>query len=239
MIKNLIKVLNSRSMLKNINHTSKNLNDTYISLNKLAILKQQDIIFNYYVGQYLGCQEHDFIQASSYLYQALIQCKTNYTIQIRKILKLLIPFILLSHGKIFNFEPWLNKYHLPKYYLSLIENIIEGNLLQYDNILLDNELEILQEKTYVAWQLIRDIVNLQYCKKKILTIDNDSLERKKILKNSIIKLSEIDQITECDIASLINLGMIKGYISHTHGCVVLSKTNPFPNIYRDRNLSLD
>lgn len=34
---------------------------------------------------------------------------------------------------------------------------------------------------------------------------------------------------ECTLANLISDGLVKGYISHAHGLVVLSKTDPFPS----------
>lgn len=241
MIKNLIKVLSSRSILDNIIYTP-DFKNSNTNINRFNSIKQQNIIFNYYMGQYFGCQENNFVQASSYLYASLIQCETNYVLQVNKILKLLIPFVLLSHGKIFNFEPWLSEYQIPNYYLALIKSILEGKIIEYDKILITHEKEILQTKTYIAWQLIHDIVNLQYCKKKILTLDPNvttTIEfgpQKKKLKSSIIKFNEIEEISECDIANLINLGMIKGYISHTHQCIVLSKTNPFPDLYSGKQL---
>ena len=34
---------------------------------------------------------------------------------------------------------------------------------------------------------------------------------------------------ECTHANLISDGLVKGYISHAHGVLVLSKTDPFPS----------
>lgn len=33
---------------------------------------------------------------------------------------------------------------------------------------------------------------------------------------------------ECAVANLIYVGLVKGYISHTHKCLVVSKSSPFP-----------
>ena len=40
---------------------------------------------------------------------------------------------------------------------------------------------------------------------------------------------DIDEV-ECIIANLIYKGFMKGYVSHTHRKVVLSKKTPFPSI---------
>ena len=40
---------------------------------------------------------------------------------------------------------------------------------------------------------------------------------------------DTDEI-ECVLANLIYKGYIKGYISHQHGKLVVSKGNPFPSL---------
>jgi len=41
---------------------------------------------------------------------------------------------------------------------------------------------------------------------------------------------------ECILANLIYNGMIKGYLSHKHKCMVVSNTDPFPKITKIQNL---
>jgi len=48
---------------------------------------------------------------------------------------------------------------------------------------------------------------------------------------------EIDaEDIECILANLIYNGMIKGYLSHKHRCMVVSQTGPFPKITKIPNL---
>lgn len=41
--------------------------------------------------------------------------------------------------------------------------------------------------------------------------------------------SELNDV-ECAIANLIYSGLVKGYVSHAHKCLVLSRSSPFPPI---------
>ncbi|KAL9964532.1 hypothetical protein ACROYT_G028187 [Oculina patagonica] len=50
-----------------------------------------------------------------------------------------------------------------------------------------------------------------------------------LIKQFFPKVEDIDVIeVECIVANLIYMGYIKGYISHQHQKLVVSKQNPFP-----------
>lgn len=126
-----------------------------------------------------------------------------------------------------------------------------GDTIVFDNLLKDHAMSYLVDGTYSAMLLIKELVLLRLVKicfkvnesKSILPLelvaagykihfrvqDNEDMtttkNKRKIQKKNEDLLDEL----ECRIANLIANGRIKGYLSHTQRCMVLSKKDPFPS----------
>lgn len=242
MMKNLIKVIKSRQddQFDPLPKCEESLSNDY---------KAQVVTYNYYMGEYYGCFENDFILGFDYLYKALLECKQEYSIQITKILILLIPFGLLSR-RIFpkreKINSLLNCNHadnnnnnnnhnnsavkIRTIYCDMMECFQNGNIKKYDEIIKEetNEIFFLVNGVYVAMQLIREFILLKLVKTCYKLNDEKSIIPFDIIllgiNNKRIDTSEL----ECELANLISKGYIKGYLSHGNGCMVVSKKDPFP-----------
>lgn len=220
MIKNLIKVYESRVNLTN-NHN----NDTLIVQNnmKYPIGKSQLVQFYYYMGLYYGYYVNDHVRGIKNLNLALSECSIKYGTQIKSILKLMIPLQLLVYGvtikQDYNEKFGISK--MPIYYHNLMKLILRGQVNQYLQNINDMKIQeiLLKSETYIVWQLLLHRVQTNHIKYHWNRLD----------RKSILPLSEIPEVDECQISNLIFLGYIRGYISHSHQCMVLSKTSPFPS----------
>lgn len=234
MMKNLVKVLQSRG--KELPKLSQSLANEH---------RSHMVMYNYYMGEYYGCYESDFSKGFQYLNEALLECPTasyNCNLQKAKILVLLIPFAILTKSR----YPNLKMFDIPSMndiYQPIIECLLNGDLKEYDENFNKNEIFFLKNGLYVAMSLIRELILLKLIKNcwkfngsenilslKIISIGYlKSLQgyRKKIKRNKLEDQELLDEL-ECLLANLISKGYIKGYLSHSNRCVVLSKTDPFP-----------
>lgn len=220
MIKNLIKVYESRGSLNN-NNNNNNTSNIFIQTNaKYPIGKSQLVQFHYYMGLYYGYYANDHVKSIKHLERALCECSMKYELQIKSILKLLIPLKLLVCGLTIR-EDYNKRFNMPIYYRELIQLITTGQVQRYlDIISNDTKVQevLLKDETYIIWQLLLHRAQVNHIK-----YHWNRLEQK-----SILSLSQISDVNECQISNLIFLGHIRGYISHSHQCLVLSKTSPFP-----------
>lgn len=212
MIKNLIKVYESRGGYTELSH-----NDS-----KYPLGKSQLVTFHYFMGFYYGVIMNDHVKGMEHLDIALNVCSIKYSKQIELILKLLIPLKLLVQGVIINARKLSEGFPevvLPEYYNKLILLIIKGDIKEYLHKMDDISLQRAQLKdgTFILWQLLFHRVEINYVKSQWTRLE----------QKSILPLKEISQISECQLSTLISMGYVKGYISHSHGVVVLSKSNPF------------
>lgn len=258
MIKNLVKVLQSRSK------------DTLEAVREVEY-KGHIVRYYYYMGEYYGCYESDFSKGYTFLYAALLECKREYTNQIEKILMLLIPFSMLYNKWYIN-EEVLNGLLgssdtgsvLGGIFAPIIKSYKTGNLELFDAEFQKNELYFLNNGTYVALSMIRELVALKFIKrcckiiggtKTIVSLKSiaavykknsittkmlKSLNKKKSKVKSNKQVTEEEQFDdlldeiECILANLINKGYIKGYLSHSNRCLVLSKNDAFPTLSNPR-----
>lgn len=212
MIKNLIKVYESRGDIRTMTQNK-----------KYPVGRAQLVTFYYYMGLYYGCYENDHLKGITNLKLALDQSSIKYPDQIKHILKLLIPLQLLVNGE--NIHPdYLKRFGIsgmPEYYDTLITSIKNGKILEYKESINNNialQVSILKDETFVIWQLLVHRVQINYIKAKW----------NQLAQKSVLPMTEIADVTECQLANLISLNLLKGYLSHSHQCLVLSKKEPFP-----------
>lgn len=211
MIKNLIKVYESRGDMNKMKNT------------KYPVGKAQLVTFYYYMGLYYGCYENDHARGITNLEMSLEECSIAYPHHIKHILKLLIPLQLLVRGVNIH-RDYLQKFKIDGmavYYPQLIQLIHQGKISAYRELLNNDialQVSLLKDGTFVIWQLLIHRVQLNYIKRQWTRLS----------QSSVVPMAEIADVSECQLANLISLNLLKGYLSHSHACLVLSKKDPFP-----------
>ncbi|CCH62742.1 hypothetical protein TBLA_0I00830 [Henningerozyma blattae CBS 6284] len=237
MCRNLIKVLSSRELMY---HETP--------------LKSHMVKFKYYVGEYYGCYEYDFAKSFEHLNDSLMRCPVNVPGPFRdqfnliktRILIKLIPVAMVNDQKYLNFRTLVETLldilpgpgnsaspgvelvdFLQEKYGNLIQSFLTGDIALYDASVRRHQVFYLQQGVYVAVQRLRDCVVLKRLKRWYARGGNAG-QSVVALKGlcGVLRVKDVAQI-ECQLARLIAQGKMRGYISHGHGAVVLSKTRPF------------
>jgi hypothetical protein len=188
--------------------------------------KSQLVTYKYYVGRkYMF--DYNFKEAEEYLRYAFEHCDMRRKRNKRLILMYLIPVkMLLGQMPI---PSLLVKYDLLEF-KGIMQSVKEGNLHQ-----LNQELEK-HEKIFIKWGIFLILEKL-----KIITYRN-LFKKVALLMNThqipidafttALKLMGEEDVdndeTACIIANLIYETKVKGYISHQHKKLVISKQTPFP-----------
>ena len=243
MIKNLVKVLESRVNARDIPPLNKSLAMEH---------KSQVVLYNYYLGQYYGCLENDHERGFFHLNEALLQCPMLYVestgkfvlqSQMEKIMILLIPLALLTKRLYPNWDhPVIvgiiaRSKRLSQVYPALVRSVITGNLPLYDATAANHERFFLKQGLHVVVTLLREVVFtrlVQRCWQ--WGNDRKSIMPLKILlaiqqHHSSVNEDEEEQLNalECRLASAIASGLLRAYLSHSNRCIVLSRKDPFPH----------
>ncbi|QLL31543.1 hypothetical protein HG536_0B04070 [Torulaspora globosa] len=242
MAKNLVKVLQSR-----VNEIPT------LSQSLAAHHAKHKVLYNYYMGEYYGCYESDFQKGFTYLQEALLECSTSGSCdaQIDRILLLLVPFALLTRRLYPNFHHTAlanarrHRRAAQHIYQPIIKSLLTGNLKDYDAHFAKHELFFLRNGLFVAMSLLRELVLLKLVKTCWTVLNHVTVvplstiaigylaslhgTRKKPKRlTTPINDSLLDEL-ECQLANLICKNAIKGYLSHSNRCLVLSKKDPFPH----------
>jgi len=190
--------------------------------------KSQLVTYRYYVGRkYMF--DNNFKEAEEYLRYAFEKCDRNVKSNKRLILIYLIPVMMLL-GQMPK-EILLSKYDLPQFQ-GVVRAVKEGHLYNL-NMALEQH-----EKIFIKWGIFLILEKL-----KIITYRNLFKKVTLLMKShqvsinaytTALKLMKVEDVDEdetaCILANLIYEGRIKGYISHQHQKLVVSKQNPFPAI---------
>jgi len=188
--------------------------------------KSELVTYRYFVGRkYMF--DYSFKEAEEYLRYAFEKCDMRKRKNKRLILIYLIPVKMLL-GQMPK-ESLLQKYDLLQF-KGVMSSVKEGNLHQ-----LNKELNQ-HEKTFINWGIFLILEKL-----KIITYRNLFKKVSLLMKThqisieaftTALKLMGEDDVdndeTACIIANLIYEAKIKGYISHQHQKLVVSKQNAFP-----------
>merc|ERR1719474_324225 len=188
--------------------------------------KSQLVTYRYYVGRkYMF--DYNFKEAEEYLRYAFEKCDQKKKKNKRLILIYLIPVKMLI-GQMPK-DSLLQKYDLLEF-KGVMSSVKEGNL-QRLNRELDNH-----EKTFIQWGIFLILEKLKIItyrnlfKKVFLLMGNHQIPLEAF--TTALKLmgeQDVDNDeTACIIANLIYEAKIKGYISHQHQKVVVSKKDAFP-----------
>ncbi|KAF3825644.1 hypothetical protein GH733_006471 [Mirounga leonina] len=186
----------------------------------------QRVTFRYYVGR-KAMFDSDFKQAEEYLSFAFEHCHRSSQKNKRMILIYLLPVkMLLGHMPTIEL---LRKYHLMQF-AEVTKAVSEGNLLLLNEALTKHETFFIRCGIFLILEKLKIITYRNLFKKVYLLLRTHQLSLDAFLvalKFMQVEDVDIDEV-QCILANLIYMGHIKGYISHQHQKLVVSKQNPFP-----------
>ncbi|XP_071084842.1 PCI domain-containing protein 2-like [Haliotis cracherodii] len=187
----------------------------------------QLITYRYYVGR-KAMFDSDYKGAEEYLTFAFERCHRQCKKNKRLILIYLIPVKMLL-GQMPTFAV-LHKYNL-KQFADVARAVSSGNLLQLNTALLKHEAFFIKCGIYLILEKLKIITYRNLFKKVYLIHQKNHLLPLDDFTTAL-RLMQVEDIdddeTQCIIANLIFENKIKGYISHQHQKLVVSKQNPFP-----------
>ncbi|XP_011503862.1 PREDICTED: PCI domain-containing protein 2 homolog isoform X2 [Ceratosolen solmsi marchali] len=188
----------------------------------------QQITYRFFVGR-KAMFDSNYKAADEYLTYAFQHCHKKSKKNKRLILMYLIPVkMLLGYIPKHNL---LKKYNLIEF-CDLIEAVKKGNLQNLDIVMCKQESFLINAGIYLIVEKLKLIAYRNLFKKVYLILNTHQIDIQSLLcALKIYGRSEINMDeTECLVANLIFDGKIKGYISHQHKKVVISKQNPFPKL---------
>lgn len=186
----------------------------------------QQITYRYYVGR-KAMFDSDYKAADEYLTYAFENCHKQSQKNKRLILIYLVPVKMLL-----GFIP--SKQVLEKYDViqlwDLVQAVCQGNLKLFDELMEKHEEFFIKCGIYLIVDKLKIIAYRNLFRKVYLILNTHQIPVD-ALQTALVSLGQTDvdlDETQCIVANLIYEGMIKGYISHQHRKVVVSKQNPFP-----------
>eukprot|EP00808_Paulinella_micropora_P013843 g65974.t1 len=196
--------------------------------------KSHSVPYNFFCGR-LQVFSEDYEQAEKALGDAFRSCQNSSPANQRRILEFLIP-VKLIRGK-FPRQALLQKFKLPQFE-GLTTAIRKGRVKEFNKGLEEYQEYFIRKGTFLMLEKLKTTVyrNLfrkvytQYTQKEFKGTKQNQLKLvhlKAALKANGVDM-DLDEI-ECILANLIYQQSVKGYIAHGN-CVVLSKTNAFPNL---------
>ncbi|ETS81218.1 Protein CSN12 [Pestalotiopsis fici W106-1] len=203
--------------------------------------KSQQVTFKYYEGV-LAFLEESYVDAEQHLTQAWEMCHKDATRNLELILTYLIPCHLLTTHTLPSAKLLQHFPRLQNLFLNLGVAIKKGNLQAFDQALTDGEDEFIKRRIYLTLERGRDIALRNLLRKVFIAGGFEEpkdgqppLRRTRVPVAEFataIKLSggrpiDTDEV-ECLLANMIYKNLMKGYISHERGIVVLSKNGAFP-----------
>lgn len=188
--------------------------------------KSQLVTYRYYVGR-KHMFDNSFKEAEEYLQYAFEKCDHEVSENKRSILRYLIPVKMLL-GQMPK-ESLLRKYQLTQF-LGVMAAVKEGHLANLNLALEEHEQVFIKWGIFLILEKLKMITYRNLFKRVTLVLKNHQINIQSF--TTALKLMEVEDIdddeTACILANLINDGRIKGYISHQHQKLVVSKQNAFP-----------
>lgn len=217
----------------------------YFNINKLHLCKpliraidslpfwnsfpvSQQITYRYFVGR-KAMFDSDYKAADAYLSFAFENCPQVFTKNKRLILIYLIPVrMLLGYMPT---KEILHKYDLMQFY-HLTVALKEGNVRRMNEVIEQNGSFFIKFGIYLIVEKLKIISYRNLFKKCYHILGTHQLDLNYFLAALDfvgVHDIELDEI-HCIVANLIYDGKVKGYISHQHNKLVVSKQNPFPSL---------
>uniref|UniRef100_A0A8K9UIB8 PCI domain-containing protein 2 n=2 Tax=Oncorhynchus TaxID=8016 RepID=A0A8K9UIB8_ONCMY len=186
----------------------------------------QRVTYKYYVGR-KAMFDSDYKPAEEYLSFSFQHCHRSSQRNKRMILIYLLPVKMLL-GHMPNHQ-LLRKYDLMQF-ADVTKAVSEGNLLLLNEALAKHETFFIRCGIFLILEKLKIITYRNLFKKVYQLLKTHQLPLDAFLvalKMMQVEEVDIDEV-QCILANLICEGHIKGYISHQHQKLVVSKANPFP-----------
>ncbi|XP_070539019.1 PCI domain-containing protein 2-like [Ptychodera flava] len=186
----------------------------------------QRVTYKYYVGR-KAMFDSDFKGAEEYLSFAFNHCHRSSRKNKRMILIYLLPVkMLLGQMPVASL---LQKYDLLQF-ADVANAVKKGNLLLFNESLDKHEAFFIKCGVYLILEKLKIITYRSLFKKVSIIMKTHQLPVSAF--EVALKYMQMDDIdsdeVQCIIANLIYTGYIRGYISHQHKKLVISKQNAFP-----------
>jgi len=185
------------------------------------------VAYAFYTGR-LAILDDEYNKGADLLQFALAHCHRDAKLNRRRILVHLIPVKLLA-GQLPS-PALLADNGLEGYFGGVVEAVRTGSPGLLQEALVENEEFYIESSTFLIIEKLKNVVYRNVCK-AVLTSHKPETRFPIHYFQAALKLKgcamELDEV-ECIVATLIGNGFIKGYISHQHAKVVLSKDKAFP-----------
>lgn len=188
--------------------------------------RAQIVTYKYYTGR-KAMFDSDFKPAEEFLSYSFDHCHRSSQKNKRMILIYLLPVkMLLGHMPTLQL---LRKYDLMQF-SDVTRGVREGNLLLLNEALSKHETFFIRCGIFLILEKLKTITYRNLFKKVYLLLQTHQLPLEAFLV--ALRMMKVDDVdldeVQCILANLIYQGHIKGYISHQHQKLVVSKQNPFP-----------
>ncbi|KAI0001232.1 PCI domain-containing protein [Xylariaceae sp. FL0662B] len=231
--------INSASLSKNVLKAISAGRGDMPTLDKFP--KSQQVTFKYYEG-ILSFLEENYEEAEKHLTMAWLLCHKDAKRNLELILTYLIPCHLLTTHTLPSAQLLEPYPRLQKLFLPLARAIKKADLRAFDLALRDGEDEFIKRRIYLTLERGRDIALRNLLRKVFIAGGFEEakdgaapVRRTRIpvvefaaaMKISSGEDVDTDEV-ECLMANMIYKNLMKGYIAHERGVVVLSKNGAFP-----------
>jgi len=189
------------------------------------------VTFNYFCGR-LALLDDDYVKAEQLLEFCLKRCNTAASNNRRRILINLIPVKLLR-GRSPSLA-LLTKYNLSNEFSAIVQAVQQASLEMLTTALEEHEDFFIDNSVYLVLEKLKNVIYRNIFKRVAAAVapetklNLDWFQRALQMQGSELELDEI----ECVLANLIHGGWIKGYISHQHRKLVVSKGIAFPSLHK-------
>ncbi|XP_043225475.1 PCI domain-containing protein 2-like [Amphibalanus amphitrite] len=187
----------------------------------------QLVTYRYYTGR-KAMFDCDYKAAEEALHFAFLRCHKDCQKNKRLILIYLIPVkMLLGHMPQ---ESLLVKYNLLQF-SEVVKAVTEGNPRRLSAAMAAHQAFFIKCGIYLILEKLRTITYRNLFKKVFLLTGSVQIDISKFQAALLATGADADidaDETACILANLIYEGRMKGYISHAHQKLVLSKKEPFP-----------
>lgn len=186
----------------------------------------QQITYKYFVGR-KAMFDSDYKSADALLSWAFARCPRRYATNKRMILIYLVPVRMLL-----GYMPCravLQQYDVLQFW-ELAAALRTGNVREFDEVIGRHEAFFIECGIYLIVEKLKTIGYRNLFKRVWLLTQSHQLDLLQFLE-ALRFVGETEMTldeTHCIVANLIFEGKIKGYISHQHNKLVVSKQNPFP-----------
>ena len=186
----------------------------------------QLVTYKYFVGR-LSMLNSQVVKAAAELQFAFDRCPRGAAKNKRLILRYLVPVRMVLGS--FASEALLQKYRLP-FFVALCRAVHRGDLAAFERELTAHQQLFIRHGSYLLVERAK-IITYRNFFRRIHELDPQANKMdigkfRRCLQATGTEM-DADEI-ECVLANLIYSGYLKGYISHQHGKLVVSKGVAFP-----------